>query len=227
MTRLSKNTAAMMMIGLMAAGTARAGEANTSASATNGYGHPGTAAATANYEGLGGQGFARTRTDTTGPLSIGRGLAVGFDEQGLDVSFSHALAPQVGPAYAGTFNMSIGPNGQVATSYGGTLAQGGLVRTAEAGGSTRSDRYGATASANASGHTAPGGRVNSWTESNSSPTIQRGGVGHTPLGRTGHVVAAAPVSYGRPMVQAVASQTRGHNVRPIAIQRSSMNGLRR
>lgn len=223
MKRLSMHAAAGMMIGLMGMGSVYAGEATTSASATNGYGRPGTASATANYEGLGGQGFARTRTDTAGGLSLGRGLAVGFDEEGLDVSFSHALAPQFGPAYAGTFNMSIGTNGQVSSSYGGTLAEGGLVRTAEAGGTTQSGRGGANASAYATGNTAPGGRVNSWTESNSSPTVYGGNVRHIPV--RGNVVAAAPASYGRPVVQAAPS--RGHGVRPISIERSNFRGLRR
>lgn len=218
MKKLSTYAAAVMM-GLAGMTHALAGQASTSASATNGPGHPGAASATANYTGVGGQGFARTHTDTAGPVNIGRGLAVGFDGNSLDVSFSHALAPVIGPAYAGTFNMSIGANGQVASSYGGTLAQGGLVRTAEAGGAVQSGLLGATASANASGHTAPGGRVNSWTESNSSPVVHRG-VGYAAAPR----LQAASASYARPVVHA--GQARGVGPRPISVHRTHANGWR-
>ncbi|HOA74460.1 MAG TPA: hypothetical protein PLQ89_13950 [Phycisphaerae bacterium] len=204
--------AAVMMMGMAGAGSAWAGEASTSASATNGLGYPGTASATANYTGVGGQGYARTRTDTAGPVTIGRGLAVGFDGNSLDVSFSHALAPVVGPAYAGTFNMSIGTDGHVATSYGGTLAEGGLVRTAEAGGSAGS--HGATAMA--TGHTAPGGRVTSRTDSYSSPVIHRTGYAATPMVRN------VPASYSRPVANVAPARVQGP--RPISIHRSSLGG---
>lgn len=225
MTSLMKHAAAAM-IGCIAATTAWAGEASTSASATNGYGHPGAASATANYDGTGGPGFAQTRTDTTGGLSIGRGLAVGFDQDGLDVSFSHALAPQVGPAYAGTFNMSIGTNGQVSSSYGGTLAQGGSVRTAEAGGSTSSDWRGANAQAAASGNTAPGGRVDSWTQSNSSPAYGTPIVSRGRPSRGANLGAhAGRLPAGRPVAQGWGANGQGR--RPISIQRSSLTGLRR
>lgn len=209
MKRFSIHAATMMMT-LAGAANVLAGQASTSASATNGFGHPGAASATADYTGAGGQGYARTRTDTAGPVNIGRGLAVGFDGNSLDVSFSHALAPVVGPAYAGTFNMSLGTNGQVATSYGGTLAEGGLVRTAEAGGTTQSGPYGANASATASGHTAPGGRVQSWTQSNS--------------GRTAPRALATPAGYARPVVHAAPARVQGR--RPISIQRTNLNRWR-
>lgn len=220
MKRLMRYTAAIGVMGAMGLGTALAGEASTSAGAANGFGQPGTAWASANYDGVGGQGFARTRTDTGGPVSIGRGLAVGFDQDGLDVSFSHALAPVIGPAYAGTFNMSIGTNGQVSTSYGGTLAQGGLVRTAEAGGTTRSDPFGANAAATAGGHTAPGGRVNSWTESNSSPTTYG-----RPVAYGARVVQGRPV-HGGPAAQAPVRRTTPAR-RPISVQRSMLPGWQR
>jgi hypothetical protein len=170
MKRLGMHAAAVM-VGVMGLNAALAGEASTSASAAGGLGAPGTANATAGYDGTGGQGFARTRSENNEALSFSRGLAVGFDRDGLDVSFSHALAPVLGPAYAGTFNLSIGTNGQVSSSYGGTLAQGGLVRSVQAGGTTRSDPRGATAQAVAAGQTAPGGKVDSWTRSNSSPSL--------------------------------------------------------
>jgi hypothetical protein len=206
MTRFIKHAAAGMMMAIMGMETALAGEANTSASATTGRGHPGNASATANYDGVGGEGFARTRTDTTGGLSLARGVAVGFDGDGLDFSFSHAIAPTAGPAYAGTFNMSIGTNGQVSTSYGGTLATGGAARTASAGGATRSDGHGANAQATATGNTVGGGQVNAWTRSNSTPS------------RVAPVVnrASTPVQV-RPAVE---------GRRPISIVRSQMAGWR-
>lgn len=206
MKRFMKHAAAGMMVTLMGLGSTFAGEASTSASATNGVGHPGNAAATANYTGDGGEGFARTRTETVGGLNVARGVAVGFDEDGLDVSFSHALAPLFGPAYAGTFNMSIGMNGQVSASYGGTVAAGGLARTASAGGVTRSDPAGATAQAHATGNTVGGGHVNAWTRSNSTP------VAVVP------VVSRGPAFYptaahGRPVVEAR---------RPVSVVRSRL-----
>lgn len=158
-----------MMIGGMGAMSALAGEASTSASATNGWWTHGSAAATANYNGNSGLGIARTRTDNGDAVNIARGLAVGFDEDGLDVSFSHALAPKSGPAYAGTFNMSIGLDGQVSGSYGGSIAQGGMARTAEAGGMTRSNRFGGTSVAHAGGNTAGGGKVDARTQSYNRP----------------------------------------------------------
>ena len=214
MTRFNRHAAAGMMIGLMGIATAWAGEANTSASATNGYGHPGNASATANYDGVGGEGFARTRTDTAGSLSLARGVAVGFDQDGLDFSFSHALAPVVGPAYAGTFNMSIGTNGQVSSSYGGVISAGGAVRPAEAGGITRSGPFGANAQATATANTVGGGRVDAWTRSNSSPTahpIVVRGTSNAGRSMNGHGVVTRPVVDGR---------------RPISIVRTTLSGRR-
>ncbi len=154
--------------------SAMAGEAMTQASASHGY-RPGdgSAAAMANYDGRGGQGFARTRTET-GDLNLARALAVGVDRDGMDVSFSHAIAGPFGilPAYAGTFNLSIGRDGSVAGSYGGALANGGLVRSVEAGGVTRSGPHGSSAQATAGGEATPGGTVQARTDSYSRPSLR-------------------------------------------------------
>lgn len=168
MERMHKIVVGLVMSG-MTASVALAGEASTQATATGGYLRSGTAAATANYNGGSGPSLVRTHTDT-GSVNLARGLAVGLDEDGLDFSYSHAIAPNGGgPAYAGTFNMSIGANGQVAGSYGGTIAQGGLERTASAGGTTRGSPSGAQAQANATGNTVGGGHVVAQTNSYSSP----------------------------------------------------------
>ncbi len=149
-----------LMVGGLVAGTALAGEATTSANAGTTYG--GKASATANWNGDGGNGFSRTRTQT-GDVNLARGVAFGVDKDGMDLSFSHAIAPKLGPAYAGTFHLSIGTDGQVSGSYGGVVSKGGLVRSAEAGGTT-SSRTGA-ATAVARGDTAPGGSVQARTHS--------------------------------------------------------------
>jgi len=160
-----------ILFGSRATAAVMAGEGTTSASASGGR-RSGTAAATAHYDGAdGGAGVARTRT-RTGEVNLARGVAIGIDEDGLDFSFSHAIATRYGPAYAGTFNLSIGRDGDVSGSYGGVLSQGGAVRNAQAGGSTRTDNRGATAQANATGNTWPGGRVIAWTNSyNSQPRV--------------------------------------------------------
>jgi len=153
------------MLGAAGATMVLGGEASTWASARNGGGgNAGSAAAWANYEGDDGRAVTRTRT-RTGTVTIARGLTIGFDRDGLDVSFSHAIAGKVGPAYAGTFNLSIGYDGSVAGSYGGAVSQGGWARSAEAGGSTRSDRWGTNALASASGNTVGWGTVNARTDS--------------------------------------------------------------
>lgn len=158
----------MMVSGAMLA-NAFGGQASTSASAGNAFG--GTAAATANYVGDGLAGLARTRT-RTGELNTAAGLAVGVDSEGMDFSFSHAIAGRYGPAYAGTFNLSIGTNGNVNGSYGGVVAQGGAVRNVEAGGSTASSRHAAPATAFARGDTLPGGTVRAATHSYNRPAPQ-------------------------------------------------------
>jgi hypothetical protein len=145
--------------------TAWAGESTTNAWANNGWGrNSGTAGALANYDGGDGIGIARTGT-RTGMVNLARGVAVGFDRDGLDFSFSSAIAPRFGPAYAGTFNLSIGFNGSVAGSYGGALSAGGNARSVEAGGTTLSGRGGATAQAHATGSALPWGVVKAQTDS--------------------------------------------------------------
>lgn len=166
MTRLMNTLAGMGLIGGLMTTTVLGGEATTSATATNGWFTNGNAAATANWTGTDdGRGFARTRTDTRGNLNLARGVAVGVDENGLDLSFSHAIAPKLGPAYAGTFNLSIGTDGKVSGSYGGALANGGIDRTVTSGGSTRTAPSGAVATAAAGGHTNGGGNVVARTHS--------------------------------------------------------------
>ena len=143
---------------------AGAGQARTSASAgSRGWG-PGTAAATAQYDGS-GPGYTKTRT-SSGPVSLAQGIALGFDRNGLSLSSSYAVAPRRGPATAGTFNLNIGLDGQVATSVGRSVASGDRVRTVSAGGGSGSLRRGAPAWSTTSGRTGPQGTVRSFTKSN-------------------------------------------------------------
>jgi hypothetical protein len=164
MKRLMR-TAAGLVFEVAGLATAWAGEAMTNAWANNGWGrNSGTAGALANYDGGDGIGIARTRTQT-GMVNLARGVSVGLDRDGLDFSFSSAIAPILGPAYAGTFNLSIGFNGSVAGSYGGVLSAGGNARSVEAGGTTLSGRGGTTAQAHATGNAQPSGVVKARTGS--------------------------------------------------------------
>jgi hypothetical protein len=131
-------------------------EAATQASVANSRSGNGSAMAAAEYEGV--VGLARTRTET-GRVTLARGVAVGFDEDGLSVSLSHGVASRRGPAYAGTFNLAINTNGQVSGSYGGALSRGGSSRSATAGGSVQAARRGGSATAFATGETHGGGTV--------------------------------------------------------------------
>lgn len=151
---------------------ALASDARTSASATGGGLRPGSAAASASYQG--DTGFARTQT-RTGEINASRAVAVGVDEQGLSLSISHALAPQFGPAVATNFNLTIGSDGQVATSVGTTVARGGLERTAQVSGNATSTRIGSTAGSVATGRTIGGGvvRSNVRAESYPRPIVRR------------------------------------------------------
>jgi hypothetical protein len=142
-----------------------ASDARTSATAgSNGRGS-GTAGATAAYEG--DIGFARTKADT-GKINLARGLAVGFDEDGLSVSHSYALAPTYGPAVGGTFNMHIGLDGEASVSSGHVKAAGDRNRVVNAGGSAGSDGRSPYAVATASGETGRRGEVRAETRSISS-----------------------------------------------------------
>ena len=116
---------------LLAAMPTLASDAETSAQASDGAGHSGTATATARYAG--DVGFARTDT-RSGRVNLARGVAVGVDEDGLTLSVSLAVAPQRGPAVATNFNLSLGRNGAAAVSVGRSVAQGGATRTVTASG---------------------------------------------------------------------------------------------
>ncbi len=155
-----------LAIGLASTSAALAGDATTDAWADSGRpGQNGSAGATADWNGNGGRGFARTDT-RSGRINLARGIAVGFDRDGIDLSFSHAIAPNRGPGYAGTLNVSIGRDGAVNHSYGGTVAMGGHRRDVRAGGATRSGgRDVGAAVARASGNTRGGGIVRAGTHS--------------------------------------------------------------
>lgn len=170
MKRQTSYLMAMLMSG-MGAVSALAGQASTSATAENGWGGLGSAAATANYNGHGGIGFARTDSDS-GRISRSRGLAVGFDHHGLDLSFSQAVAPKFGPAYAGTFNLSIGLDGSVSGGYGNSVARGSERRSVNASGMTQSNRLGAITLARAGGD-ARHGRVRARTHTYSRQAHSR------------------------------------------------------
>lgn len=144
-----------VLTGLVAMSAALGGEANSSASAGNGRGRNGNAAASAGYTG--DIGFARSDSNS-GPISTARGVAVGFDERGLTLSVSNAIAPRHGPAIATNFNLSIGTDGSVSHSTGLAMALGKGNRSVTAGGSANSHR-GGTARSFASGRSNSNGRV--------------------------------------------------------------------
>lgn len=134
-----------------------AGEASTSATAASNGRRTGTAAATADYDGN-GVGFTNTKADS-GRLNFARGISLGFDEDGLSLSTSYAVAPQFGPAAAGTFNMNLGLDGSVSGSTGRTIAEGSRTREVSAGGWTGNNRFNSSAGATVAGNTGPRGRV--------------------------------------------------------------------
>lgn len=149
------------LTGLLIAVPGRASDAETSASAAGGWaGRDGTAAATARYAG--DLGWARTQT-RSGELNVARGIAVGFDRDGLSLSVSQALAPSYGPALATNFNLSLGRDGSVSGSTGLAVAQGGGERSVIAGGRTAATLLGGSATSVASGRTDVGGRVDALT----------------------------------------------------------------
>ncbi len=180
---------------LMLAGVlpALGSDAETTARATGSRLGPGTAAATARYEG--DLGFARTDT-RSGTVNIARGVAVGFDEDGLSLSFSTAIAPRLGPAFGTTFNMTLGSNGEVAHSIGTSVATGGLARTVSVGGSATSTHFGSTSTALAGGSTLGGGVVKASTTSDHYRVLPT--VGHAaPIEGRGPVVAVGGRVAGR------------------------------
>ena len=141
--------------GLVATSGALGGEANSSATAGNGRGRNGNAAASAGYTG--DIGFARSDSNS-GPISTARGVAVGFDERGLSLSVSNAIAPRHGPSIATNFNLSIGTDGSVSHSTGLAMALGNGNRSVTAGGSATAHR-GGSARSFASGRSDADGRV--------------------------------------------------------------------
>lgn len=150
---------ATMTFGMLMTGStlAWAGEASTSAIAASNGGRSGTAAATADYDGN-GIGFTKTKAES-GRVNFARGISLGFDEGGLSLSTSYAIAPQFGPAAAGTFNMNVGLDGSVSGSTGRTIADGSRTREVSAGGWTGNNRLNSSAGATVAGNTGPRGRV--------------------------------------------------------------------
>ncbi len=153
---------------------ALAGQADSSASASSTGRGPGTATATAGYHG---SGIGFTHTDArSGKVNIAEGLSFGFDEEGLSLSSSFALAPLIGSAAAGTFNLALGLDGDVSYSVGRTVAAGDPYRSVEAGGSVTPGRYGrsGTAVATANAQTGPRGVAAAKTSShNGRPRLVR------------------------------------------------------
>lgn len=128
-----KFTMVATAISLGLSAVANASDAATSATVGGFRGSTtGVAAASARY--VGDIGFART-TSHSGSLNLARGVAVGFDEDGLSLSVSNAVATRHGPAIATNFNLTIGRDGDVSSSSGLAVANGPIHREASAGGS--------------------------------------------------------------------------------------------
>jgi hypothetical protein len=160
MNRVIFPAIAIVIGGLMPAMT-YASLAETSASARSGrYGRPGTADATAHYQG--DIGLARTHTKS-GDINIARGIAVGVDEDGASLSLSYALAPDRGPGIGGTFNLSVDRDGRTSGGHGHVLAEGGRQRQVEVSGATRTGYGRPHTTIRAGGHTRGGGRVEART----------------------------------------------------------------
>lgn len=162
------NLAIAMVTMLATALGAVAGQADSSASASSNGRGPGTASATAGYQGN-GVGFTHTNAKS-GNVNIAEGLSFGFDEQGLSLSSSFAVAPRIGSAAAGTFNLALGLDGDVSYGVGRSAAAGDSYRSVEAGGSAAPGRYGRSggAVATASGRTGPRGVAVAKTSSHNS-----------------------------------------------------------
>lgn len=156
-------------LGLFLTSAAIASDAATSASAGNANGQPGTAVATATYEG--DRGFANA-TSRTGAVDIARGVAVGIDQDGLSLSISNAIATRNGTAIATNFNLEIERDGDVSWSRGAAVSNGPLQRSATVSGSAGNNGGHGTAMSLASGKTDDFGRVRVATESHNRPAIQ-------------------------------------------------------
>ena len=162
MTRLI--TCYATFLGFILAGTAFASDAATSATAGNVNGQPGTAAATATYQG--DRGFANTSSQS-GRVDIARGVAVGIDQNGLSLSISNAIATRNGTAVATNFNLDIERDGEVSWSRGSTVANGPIERSATVSGSAGNG----SAVSMAGGRTDDYGRVRVSTESHNRPAL--------------------------------------------------------
>jgi hypothetical protein len=169
--RPNRSILTAMALSLTCSLSALAGEAATSATAGSSGRGPGTAGATATYDG-GGIGYTDTQAQS-GRFNFARGLSVGLDQDGLSLSTSYAVAGQRGPAVAGTFNMNIGLDGQVSSSVGRSVAQGDPQRHVSAGGSAGSVWGQPAAVATASGDTGPRGEVRAVTRSDTSRRAHR------------------------------------------------------
>lgn len=163
---------ACMLATLAFATTTFAGEVTSGASAGASRFGPGTASANAGYSGD-GAGIVRTDTRSGSNFSIGRGVSVGIDSDGLSLSASNAIATRFGPAIATNFNLSIGRDGSVSSSRGVSVAQGGSSRTAYAGGSAGTTRGNSVATSTAGGHTNHGGSVRASTSSETTRIAAR------------------------------------------------------
>lgn len=142
----------------LAAGAGTSANAGSSWNSSNG-----TAGATAEYQGDHGW----TRTDArSGRVNTATGVAVGADSDGISLSVSNALAPRNGPALASNFNLSIGRDGQVSSSFGLSAAGGPLYREASAGGGTATRRHGGGAVSEAGGRSDDFGSVTTRTGAN-------------------------------------------------------------
>ncbi len=118
------------------------------------------------YNG-GGPGYAQTQT-RSGPVSFGQGVAFGVDRDGVSFSASQAVATPHGPAVATTFNLTVGFNGQTASSQGLSVAGGSRQRQARASGSTGLRHGRPTAISRAGGRTGHRGFVRAKTRSRST-----------------------------------------------------------
>ena len=161
---MKTNTMKILGMFFTMSSAAWAGEANTSATAgSRGFG-PGTAAATANYDGN-GIGFTKTQANSGNNLNFARGLSIGFDEDGLSLSHSYAVAPRFGPAIGGTMNLHIGTDGQSSLSTGRVKSSGDPSRRVAVSGSAGSHRGRSQAVSATRGVTGPRGAVRASTHS--------------------------------------------------------------
>jgi hypothetical protein len=165
---------AVLVVGLTLSAVAQAQTTETSATASHHRYGPGTSRATADYNGD-GVGFTRTQA-RSGRLNLARGLAVGFDRNGLSVSHSVALAPSRGPAIGRTVSLQLGLDGRGSISRGSVKADGGRQRSV----AVRSAAARHNAIAEAHGDTGVRGRVLAETSSHRLGRF-RGAAGHHPL----------------------------------------------